>query len=102
MLFLTKIKDWVVVVLLFLIVINQCSLNNTIKQNKKEIQKIRESVENFKPQIIKSFDSISNIHRLMIVRDVLYDQNAIVRTVVRPDDRIAYYNSEIEKILKGK
>jgi hypothetical protein len=55
-----------------------------------------------KKYMLRTCDSLMNLNRYIILRDVLYDQNAIVRTVLRPDDRINYYNKEIEKIINKK
>jgi hypothetical protein len=77
-----------------------CS-TSTIKRKVFNIEnKIETNTTITQDYILKTTDSLLNLNRYIILRDMLYDQNAIVRTVMRPDDRINYYNKEIEKIIK--
>jgi hypothetical protein len=42
------------------------------------------------------------IEGLKASKRTLYDWNAVVRTAVRPDDRMNEYDAQIEKIQKSK
>ena len=42
------------------------------------------------------------IEGLKASKRTLYDWNAVIRTTVRPDDRMNQYDSEIEKIQNSK
>jgi hypothetical protein len=42
------------------------------------------------------------IEGLRASKRTLYDWNAVVRTAVRPDDRMHEYDAQIEKIQKSK
>jgi len=76
-------------------------LNSTIKRKVFNIEnKIKTNTYATQDYILKTTDSLLNLNRYIILRDMLYDQNAIVRTVMRTDDKINYYNKEIEKIIK--
>jgi hypothetical protein len=88
------------IIIEFQVLTLMCS-NSTIKRKVFNIEnKIETNNTTTKNYILKTTDSLLNLNRYIILRDMLYDQNAIVRTVMRPDDRINYYNKEIEKIIK--
>jgi hypothetical protein len=88
------------IVIEFQVLTLTCS-NSIIKRKVFNIEnKIETNTSATQDYILKTTDSLLNLNRYIILRDMLYDQNAIVRTVVRPDDRINYYNKEIEKIIK--
>ncbi len=88
------------IVIEFQVLTLTCS-NSTIKRKVFNIEnKIETNTSATQDYILKTTDSLLNLNRYIILRDMLYDQNAIVRTVMRPDDRINYYNKEIEKIIK--
>ena len=88
------------VVIEFQVLTLTCS-TGTIKRKVFNIEnKIETHTTATQDYILKTTDSLLNLNRYIILRDMLYDQNAIVRTVMRPDDRINYYNKEIEKIIK--
>lgn len=88
------------IVIEFQVLTLTCS-NSIIKRKVFNIEnKIETNTFATQDYILKTTDSLLNLNRYIILRDMLYDQNAIVRTVMRPDDRINYYNKEIEKIIK--
>jgi hypothetical protein len=88
------------IVIEFQVLTLTCS-NSIIKRKVFNIEnKIETNTSATQDYILKTTDSLLNLNRYIILRDMLYDQNAIVRTVMRPDDRINYYNKEIEKIIK--
>jgi uncharacterized protein YdcH (DUF465 family) len=58
----------------------------------KEIQQVATKAE---------IDSAMQIEGLRTSKRMLYDNNAIIRTTVRPDDRMNEYDAEIKK-LQGK
>ena len=48
----------------------------------------------------EEFDLRMKLLSLETSKNILYDQNAIVRTAVRPDDKMDEYDKEIEKVRK--
>lgn len=80
--------------------------------NKGKISQIKTTVENTNTNQAEA-DSVSNdlyiiskeelrlimdIQKYETAKQVLYDWNSVVRTVVRPDDRMNFYDGEIEKL----
>jgi hypothetical protein len=108
---INKLKDWflenyfwLVYILFVLLLINMCS------QNSKQI-KINDKLTKQNLELVLQIDSIKkqipNQEYLELIYDKkmyeflklsLYDNNAIVRQITRPDDRIRMYDDEIKKI----
>lgn len=81
-----NIKKYINTILLVLILLLQFCNN---KSTKKQISK---SEDNLKKQI--------KIEGLQTSKRMLYDQNAIVRTAIRPDDKMHQYDEEIKKLTE--
>jgi hypothetical protein len=69
-----------------------CGLSRKVDKLNKEIQQVATKAE---------IDSAMQIEGLRTSKRMLYDNNAIIRTTVRPDDRMNEYDAEIKK-LQGK
>lgn len=48
----------------------------------------------------EEMDIVLEIQRIKTAKDVLYDWNTVVRTTVRPDDRMNEYDEKIENLEK--
>lgn len=107
-----KALDWfnkygiiVIICLLALILMGTCSSNNNAKKALKVSEKIYTKLDSInislKTAYIVSSEELrlmNEIQKLQTVKQVLYDWNSVVRTVVRPDDRMNYYDLEIKKL----
>lgn len=75
---------------------NTCGTKSSIKQTNKRIDNVvkRDSI-NMEIQSIETEISI-----LKTAREVVYTNNAIVRTTVRPDDAMNEYSAKIDELQK--
>lgn len=96
----------IITITMFVIVsINQCSIKRNINNAYKEIYSTNEYISEIE---LNSYDSheacmtymqiIYRIHMYEFLKLQLDDNNKIVRTVVRPDDKIREYDDEIKKL----
>jgi hypothetical protein len=109
-----KLNKFVVIAIYFLLIvtcINGCNGCSSQKENvklRKEVDSLSTTVKSLKDQtyLKKDLDIRMEIEGYEISKRMLYDQNAIVRTTVRPDDRMNEYDKKIkelqEKILQNK
>ena len=69
-----------------------------------KVRKTQDSIEKKMEDFatMKEIEKALKIEGLKISKRTLYDWNAIVRTVTRPDDRMNWYDIEIDKIEKLK
>lgn len=77
----------------------------TVKENRK----LRKSVDAFAVELDSlrehtyskdELDIRMEIHGLETSKRMLYDQNSVVRTVLRPDDRMNEYDQKIDELRK--
>lgn len=88
-----KEKSWLVTLGLVLVIfVQNCS--NTKKYNSLKKEMTAQSAKIEKLATKKDL----KVEGLEISKRMLYDNNAIVRTAVRPDDRMNQYDQEIKKI----
>jgi hypothetical protein len=90
--FAAKLKNYGWAIALFLMVIatfQTCSSSKKIAALKKQVQALPTS-----EQVSKEIQ----IEGLRTSKRMLYDNNAIIRTTVRPDDRMNEYDAEIKKL----
>lgn len=93
--FLEKIKEksWLITLVLLLVIFLQtCSNSKKYTALKKDVDKL-ENVPT-KTEMEKAI----KIEGFEISKRMLYDNNAIIRTTVRPDDRMNAYDQEIKKL----
>jgi hypothetical protein len=87
---------------------NSCRYNKETVKLRKEVDSLNTNVRELKGYIYDKdeLDTRMSIEGYEISKRMLYDQNAIVRTIVRPDDRINEYDKKInelqEKLRKSK
>ena len=94
-----KIKEnyqFIVLGLLLILFVKQCGINRDIDRINKSIKETNNKMDSLATK--KELE----IEGLKISKRVLYDWNSIVRTAVRPDDRMNQYDQEIEKLQKNK
>jgi hypothetical protein len=77
--------------LLLLILLKQCAVVTTQKGIKKEISTLDSTLH----KEIK-------IEGLKTSKRMLYDNNAIIRTTIRPDDKMNEYDAEIKALENSK
>jgi len=95
---------WLVYILFVFLLFHMCS------QNSKQI-KINDKLAKQNMELVQQLDSLKNLiptQRYLeliyekkmyeFLKFSLYDNNAIVRQITRPDDRIRMYDDEIKKI----
>lgn len=77
---------------------NTCNSCST----KREIVKVKSDVDSLKQTTVSSdeFNLVLKEEGYKISKRMLYDNNTIVRTTVRPDDKMNEYDKEIEKLQK--
>ena len=101
--FLEKIKENLNPITLFLLLIiffRQCGINRDVDKINKSIKTISARVDSIPNS--SEFKKELQISRLQLSKSILYDWNSVVRTAVRPDDRMNQYDQEIEKLQKSK
>ncbi len=93
----------VVIILFFLIFIQNCSQTGKIKQEAKNNKVISEKIVLLEKNNIskEELEILLEIHSLETARKVVYDNNTIVRTTQRPDDVMNAYDQKIKE-LKDK
>lgn len=94
--FLDKLKNfsWAIILGLIIIIFFQtCS-------NSRKIGALNDKV-NSQPTL-EQIDNKVQIEGLKASKRMLYDNNAIIRTTVRPDDRMNQYDEEIKKLEAAK
>jgi hypothetical protein len=94
-----KIKEnyqFVIIGLLLILFVKQCGVNRDIDRINKSIKETNNKMDSLATK--KELE----IEGLKISKRVLYDWNSIIRTTVRPDDRMNQYDQEIEKLQKNK
>ncbi len=111
---LDKLNKFVVYAIYFLLVVslingcNGCNLQKEVSKLKKEDDSLKVEIQELKAKTYEKqeLDVRMEIEGYEISKRMLYDQNAIVRTTVRPDDRMNEYDQKIkelrEKLLQSK
>jgi hypothetical protein len=79
-----------------------CSTSSENIRMKKEIVTLNAKVDSLAQNSFnkKEQEIIYQIEGFRISKRMLYDNNAIVRTTIRPDDRMNEYDEEIGKLEK--
>ena len=98
--FAQKVKNvsWAIVLFFALIATYQtCSTSRKVAALKVQLQEKMDSLAT-KDELRKTVE----IEGLKVSKRMLYDNNAIIRTTIRPDDRMNQYDEEIKKIEAGK
>lgn len=82
-----------------------CNTNKNIKKQTKEIIELKNSVDSLTAKLDEFYnkeelDTRMEIEGLRTSKRTLYDWNAVIRTTVRPDDRMNEYDEQIKKLEK--
>lgn len=80
-------------------VLGQCSNSGKLAKLQKQHKKLTERIDSTYTNELKRAVEIEG---LRISKRTLYDWNAVVRTAVRPDDRMNEYDQQINALQKGK
>jgi hypothetical protein len=104
-----KVAEWLhsygILILIFFVLIGSLQTCATRRQNEKlvkEVQVINKKVDSL-TTLVTPKDELAillEINRLNTAKMILYDWNTVVRTVVRPDDRMNEYDNQIAKLQK--
>lgn len=100
---LNKFVMFAIYLLLIITMVNGCNGCSSQKENvkmRKEVDSLNTTVELLKAQTYakKELDIRMEIEGYEISKRMLYDQNAIVRTTVRPDDMMNKYDQKIKEL----
>lgn len=77
-----------------------CGVSSNVNKLKREVKSLSVEVDSLRGNIYtkEELDTRIAIEGYEISKRMLYDQNAIVRTVMRPDDRMAEYDQKIKDL----
>lgn len=89
----------IVLALLVLLFVQQCSTSRKVSGLEKQTKVMNTRIDSVYTSDLKKMIEIEG---LKASKRTLYDWNAVVRTAIRPDDRMNQYDAEIEKIQKSK
>jgi hypothetical protein len=107
-----KVTDWlnkygviVIISLLVLVFLQTCGTRNNSRKTLKMTEKVYTKLDSINLSLNRSyiiskeeFEILLQINGLIISKRMLYDNNAIIRTIIRPDDQMNYYDTEIKKL----
>ena len=101
--FINKYGTLILIVLALLIFMNTCGTKGNIERNGRRIDKLEKAVSTTDSILStkissEKMDILLKINALEISREVVYTNNAIVRTTERPDDVINKYNVQIKEL----
>jgi hypothetical protein len=77
---------------------NSCSTSKKITRLKNEVDSLQTVV--LQRPTAEDVERLTKIEGLRSSKRTLYDWNAVVRTAVRPDDRMNEYDQEIKSLEK--
>jgi len=95
-----KVKNasWAIVLFMaFIVMYQSCSTSKKLASMKAKLDNSLDSLAT-KKELSKEI----RLEGLRTSKRMLYDNNAIIRTTVRPDDRMNQYDEEIKKIESEK
>lgn len=79
-----------------------CSTIKKVKSMTEEVKELNAQVDSL-TKVMATKDEVKKIveiEGLKVSKRILFDQNQIVRSVSRPDDKMMEYDKEIEKLNK--
>lgn len=84
----------------FMTNLRACKTNKELNSLKKEVSLLKNEVDTLTNSVFtkKEMDVRLRIEGYEISKRMLYDQNAIVRTIIRPDDRMIEYDNKIKEL----
>lgn len=84
---------------LLILMLQQCNNSSKIAKVEKQEKLLNQRIDSVYTSDLKKMIEIEG---LKASKRTLYDWNSVIRTTVRPDDRMNQYDSEIEKIQRSK
>jgi hypothetical protein len=87
-------------VLCAILFLKECGFSRDQTKITKSVKSIESRLDSIPTS--SDLDKMIKIEGLKSSKRVLYDWNSVVRTAVRPDDRMNEYDVEIEKLEKKK
>ena len=97
-----KLEKWLLIPIYGIFILSlfmgfrSCSTTKENKKLRNEVTKLTTQVDSLKVDM----QTIFAIEGYEVSKRMLYDQNAIIRTVVRPDDRMNYYDVKMAELRK--
>lgn len=98
---------WIIAILGIFSFFRGCTTSKQIKDLQTELIVVKESNDSLRAAIYENFwtkeelDIRMEIHGLETSKRTLYDWNAVVRTVIRPDDKMKEYNDRINELRRS-
>lgn len=101
--FLNNYGTLILVLLGLMILLNTCGMKNMEERNFRKLNQLEKNVQNIDSIMdlkisSEKMDILLKINAIEIAREVVYTNNTIVRTSVRPDDVINKYNIKIKEL----
>ena len=101
--FLNKYGMMILIFFVLMIFINTCGTKSVNERNGRRTDKIENTVSKLDSTLStkvsnEKIDLLLKINALEIAREIVYTNNAIVRTSTRPDDAINSYNNQIKEL----
>lgn len=85
--------------LLLILFVQQCNNSGKISKIEKQEKIMNQRIDSV---YTSDLQKMIEIEGLRASKRTLYDWNAVVRSAVRPDDRMNQYDAEIQKIQQSK
>jgi hypothetical protein len=84
----------------FVATMRSCGTNGEVSKLKKEVSTLNERIQSLDSNIYskEEINIRMSIEGYEISKRMLYDQNSIIRTVTRPDDRMNEYDQKIKEL----
>lgn len=101
--FIEKYGKCILILLGIAIFFNTCGSKGGVERESRRIDKLEKSIKSLDSTLSlkissEKMDVLLKINALEIAREVVYTNNAIVRTSERPDDVINKYNNQIKEL----
>lgn len=84
----------------FVATMRSCGTNREVSKLKKEVSTLNEKIRTLDSNIYskEEINIRMSIEGYEISKRMLYDQNSVIRTVIRPDDRMNEYDQKIKEL----
>lgn len=84
----------------FMATVRSCGTNREVSKLKKEVSTLNAKIQSLDSNIYtkEEINIRMSIEGYEISKRMLYDQNSVVRTVIRPDDRMNEYDQKIKEL----
>jgi hypothetical protein len=87
--------------LFFLLFVQNCSQSKKTKIIIKKIENLESDLEKINSEKLNTvyYEKFLELNNLILSKNILYDWNSIVRTNVRPDDKMNEYDKSIKILI---